>query len=132
MTFCNTPRGLASNTLPQTEICHRVSCRVRKLNSRTLGDLPTQPLAKLGSVIGIDLSVEACTRDGNVGEAGVEQVWVDAGIAVNEDAFGGKPLGAVTGNGVAVVEMTMLDGVEFDLAIVVEADGQATVGGGRP
>ena len=94
MTFCNTPWGLPSNTLPQTEICHRVSCRVRKLNSRTLGNRATQPLAELGSVIGIDLSVEACARDGNVGEAGVEQVWVDAGIAVNEDAFGGKALGA--------------------------------------
>src|SRR5579863_8469900 len=120
--------GLASNTLAQTEICHRVGCRVRKLNSRTLGNLATQLLAKIGGVIGIDLSVQACARDGNVGEAGVEQVWVDAGIAVNEDAFGGKALGAVTGNGVAVVEMTMLVGVEFDLAVVVEADGQATIG----
>src|SRR5208337_38041 len=128
MTFCNTLWGLASNTLPQTEICHRVSCRVRKLNSRTLGNLATQSLAKLGGVIGIDLRVEACTRDGNVGEAGVEQVWVDAGIAVNEDAFGGEALGAVTGNGVAVIKMTMLVGAEFDLAVVVEAGGQATIG----
>ena len=116
------------NTLPQTEICDHVSCRVRKLNSRTLGNLATQSLSKLGSVIGIDFSVEACARDGNVGEAGVEQVRVDAGIAVNEDALGGKALGAVTGNGVAVIEMTMLVGVEFDLAIVVEAGGQATLG----
>src|ERR1700676_3254026 len=108
MTFCNTLWSLASNTLPQTEICRHVSCRVRKLNSRTLGNLATQPLAKIGDVIGIDLSVEACARDGNVGEAGVEQVWVDASIAVDEDAFGGKALGTVTGNGVAVVEMTML------------------------
>src|ERR1700722_676554 len=123
MTFCNTPWGLSSNTLPQTEIWHRASSRVRKLNSRTFGDLATQPLAKLGSVIGIDLSVEACARDGNVGEAGIEQVWVDACIAVNEDAFGGKALGAVTGNGVAVVEMTMLVEVEVELAVVVEPDG---------
>src|SRR2546426_8054469 len=123
MTFCNTPWGLASNTLPQTEICHRVGCRVRKLNSRTFGNLATQSLSKFGSVIGVDLSVEACARDGNVSEAGVEQVGVDAGIAVNEDAFGGKALGAVTGNGVAVIEMTMLVGVEFDLAVVIEADG---------
>ena len=84
--------GLTSNTLPQTEICHRVSCRVGKLNSRTLGNLATQLLAEIGSVIGIDLSVEACARDGNVGEARVEQVWVDAGIAVNEDSFGGEAL----------------------------------------
>src|SRR3984957_4571038 len=128
MAFCNTPWGLASNTLPQTEICHRVSCRVRKLNSRTLRNFATESLAKFGSVIGIDLSVEACARDGNVGKAGVEQVWVDVGIAVDEDAFSSESLGAVTGDGVAVVEMTMLVGVEFDQAIVVEADGYATIG----
>ena len=34
--------------------------------------------------------------DGDVGEAGVEQVRVDAGIGVNEDAFGSEALGAVT------------------------------------
>ena len=47
---------------------------------------------------------------------------------MNEDAFGGEALGAVTGDGVAVVEMTMFVGVEFDLAAVVEAGGQATIG----
>ena len=115
--------GLTSNTLPQTEIWHRVSCRVGKLNSRTLGNLATQPLAEIDSVIGIDLSVEACARDRNVGEAGVEQVWVDAGIAMNEDEFSSESLGAMTRDGVAMVEMTMLVGVEFDQAVVVEADG---------
>jgi len=120
--------GITSNTLPQTEICHRVSCRMRKLNSGTLGNLATQPLAKIGSVIGVDFSVAACARDGNVGEAGVEQVWVDAGIAVNEDALGGEPLGAVTGDGVAVVEMAVVAGVELDLAVVVEARRNATLG----
>jgi hypothetical protein len=30
---------------------------------------------------------------------------VDAGVGVNKDAFGGKALGAVTGNGIAVVEI---------------------------
>src|SRR5258708_13180080 len=105
MTCCNPPWGLASNTLPQTEICHRVRCRVRKVNRRTFGNLATQRLAKIGSVIGVDLSVEACARDGNVGEAGVEQVWMDAGIAVNEDAFCSESLGAMTGDSVAVVQM---------------------------
>jgi hypothetical protein len=89
-------------------------------------------LAKFGSVIGVDLSVEACARDGNVCEAGVEQVWVDAGIAVNENAFGGKALGAVTGDGIAVVEMTMLAGIEFDLVIVVEAARSLNLSGSLP
>ena len=53
---------------------------------------------------------------------------MDAGVGVNEDAFGGEALGAVAGDGIAVVEMTMLAGFELDLAFVVEADGQATIG----
>ena len=66
--------------------------------------------------------------DGDVAEAGVEQVRVDAGVGMNEDALGGEALGAVTGDGVAVVEMTMLSGVELDLAAVVQAGGEATIG----
>jgi hypothetical protein len=53
---------------------------------------------------------------------------MDTGIGVNENAFGGKPLGAITGDGIAVVEMTMLVAIEFDLAVVVEAGRQATIG----
>jgi hypothetical protein len=53
---------------------------------------------------------------------------VDAGIGVNEDAFGGEALRAVTGDGVAVIEMTMLAGAEFDLAVVVEACREAAIG----
>ena len=65
--------------------------------------------------------------DGDVAEAGVEQVRVDAGVGVNEHALGGEALGAVTGDGVAVVEMAMLAGVELDLAVVVEAGGEAAI-----
>jgi hypothetical protein len=47
---------------------------------------------------------------------------------VNENAFGGEPLRAMTGDGITVVEMTMLVGVELHLAIVVEACRKPTVG----
>ena len=114
--------GLTSDTLSQTETCHRVSCRVRKLYSRSLGNFATQPLAKIGSVIGVDLSVEARARNRDVAEAGIEQVRVNFGIGVNEDAFGGEALGTVTGDGITVVEMTMLVGVEFDQAVIIEAN----------
>ncbi len=70
----------------------------------------------------------ASAGDGDVGEAGVEQVWVNFVIGVDENAFGGKALGAVTRDGVAVVEMTMLAGVEFDPAVVVEACRESTIG----
>ncbi len=66
--------------------------------------------------------------DGDVTEAGVGQVRVDAGIGMNEDAFCGEALGAVTGEGVAVVEVTMLASIELDLAVVVEACGHTAIG----
>ena len=74
-------------------------------------------------VVGEERGLAAGAGDGDIREARVEQIWVNAGIGVNEDAFGGEALGAVTGDGIAVVEMTMLVWVEFDLAVVVEADG---------
>ena len=64
-------------------------------------------------------------------EAGVQQVWVDAGVGVNKDPFGRKALRAVAGNGVAVVEMTVLAGAELDLAVIVETGGEATIGPDR-
>ena len=84
--------------------------------------------AEFRHVVGEERGLVARAGDGDVSEAGVEQVGVDAGIGVDQNALGGEALGAVTGDGVAVVEMTMLVGVEFDLAVVVEADGQATIG----
>jgi hypothetical protein len=66
--------------------------------------------------------------DGDVAEAGVQQVRVEAGVGMNENAFGGEALGAVTGDGIPVVEMSMLTGVELDLPVVVEAGGEAAIG----
>lgn len=40
----------------------------------------------------------AGTRDGNVGKTGVEQVRVNAGVGLNEDAFCGEALRAVAGD----------------------------------
>ena len=54
---------------------------------------------------------------------------MDAGIGVNEDTFGGKALGAMTGNGVAVVEMTML--VAAHGLFMAEGEEGDQAGGGR-
>ncbi len=83
--------------------------------------------SELGHVVGVKCGLVAGAGNGDVAEAGIEQVGVDAGIGVDEDAFGGEALGAVTGDGVAVIEMAMLIGVEFDLAVVVEAGGDAAI-----
>ncbi len=72
-------------------------------------------------VVGEERGLVAGAGDRDIAEAGIEQVRVDTGIGVNENAFGGEALGAMTGDGIAVVEMTMLAGVELDLAVVVEA-----------
>src|ERR1700722_416635 len=96
--------------------------------SGCLRDLGSQLEPEFCQVVGEERGLVASTRDGDVAEAGVEQVRGDTGIGVDENAFGGEPLGAMTGDGIAVVEMTMLTAIEFDLAVVVEADGQATIG----
>jgi hypothetical protein len=51
-----------------------------------------------------------CIEDFRFGNPGVERIRVDAGIGVDENAFGGQALRAMTGDGAAVVEMTMLAG----------------------
>lgn len=71
----------------------------------------------------------AGTRDGDVGKARVEEVWMNFGIGMDEDAFSGKALGAMAGDSISVVEMTMLAGVESDLAVVVEARSDAAIWG---
>ena len=92
------------------------------------GDVGSKLRHELCDVVGEECGVVAGTGDGHVSKAGVKQVRMNFGIGLDENAFGGKALGAVAGDGVAVVEMTMLVGVEFDLAVVVEADGQAAIG----
>ncbi len=91
------------------------------LKSRSLGDISAELRAEFGEAVGKYSGFMAGAGDGDVAKAGVQQVWVDAGIGVHEDALGGKPLRTVTGDGVTVIEMAMFRGIKFDLAVVVEA-----------
>jgi len=93
-----------------------------------LGDLGSELGTEFCNVVGKEGGLVAGAGDRDVTEAGVEQVRVDAGISVNEHAFRGEALRAVTCDGIAVVKMTMLARVELDLAVVVGADGKAAVG----
>jgi hypothetical protein len=88
-----------------------------------LRDIGSELRAELCHVVREERGLVAGPGDGDVGEAGVEQVRVDSSVRVNENAFGGEALGAVTGDRIPVVEMTMLANVKFDLAVVVEVDG---------
>jgi hypothetical protein len=74
---------------------------VADVQCRSLRDIGSQLGPELCNVVGEERGLVAGPGDGDVGEAGVEEVGVDAGIPVNEDAFSGKALGAVTGDSIA-------------------------------
>ena len=65
--------------------------------------------------------------DGDVAETGVEQVRVNAGVSIDQDALCGKSLGTVAGDRIAVIEMAMLTGVEFYAPVVVETGGNLPI-----
>jgi hypothetical protein len=54
-------------------------------------------------IIGEDHGVATSTRDGDIGESRVYQFLMDIRVDVDENALGGKSLGTVRGNGVAVI-----------------------------
>ena len=53
---------------------------------------------------------------------------MDACIRMNEHALGGQTLGTVAGDSIAIIEVAILRGIEFDLAIIVESCYEAAVG----
>jgi hypothetical protein len=95
---------------------------------RSLEDIGPELRAESCHVGGEERDLVAGSGDGDVGEPRVEQDWMNFSIGVHENSLGSQALGTVAGEGVAVVEMTILAGVEFDLAVVVEAGGKAAVG----
>lgn len=50
----------------------------------------------------------------------IEEVRVNTGVGMNEDALGGMPLRAVAGDSIAVVEMRMLAGIELNPATIAQ------------
>ena len=71
----------------------------------SLRDIGSELRTEFCHIVGEECGLVAGAGDGDVGEAGVEQVWMDGRVGVNENAFGGEALGAVTGDGIAVIEM---------------------------
>lgn len=66
-------------------------------------------------VIGKQCRLVASAGDGDVGEARIEQIGMNARVGMNEHAVGGEALGAMTGDRIAVVEMTIRACVEFNV-----------------
>jgi hypothetical protein len=50
---------------------------------------------------------------------------VDAGVGVHQNVLGSETLGTVAGDGVSVVEVAVVLGIEFARAVVVETDTNA-------
>lgn len=52
---------------------------------------------------------------------------MDIRIRMDEHALCGKPLGAVTGDGVPVVEMAVFGSVEFDVVVIVQTCSDSAI-----
>jgi len=93
-----------------------------------LRNIGSELRSKLGHVVGKECRLVASAREGDVAKAGVEQVRVNTGISMNENALGGETLGAMAGNGISVVEVAVLAGVELNLPVIVQAGRKAAIG----
>jgi len=69
-----------------------------------LRDIGSESWGESCHVVGEGRGLVAGAGGRDVAKMGVEQIWMDAGIGVNEDAFRNEALGAVIGDGVVVVE----------------------------
>ena len=94
---------------------------------RRFRDVGAELRVELGDVVGEECGLMARARDGDIAETGVEQVWVNAGVGIDQNALCGESLRTVAGDCVAVIEMAMLLGVEFDAPVVVEAGGNLPI-----
>jgi len=90
---------------------------------RGLGDIRAELRMELSHVVCKKGGLVAGAGNRDVSEAGVEEVRMNAGVGIYQDALCGKALRAVTGDCISVVKMAMLFCVEFDPAIVVKTSG---------
>ena len=103
------------------------SCSV-EFEGGGLRDLRSELGTEFGHIVGEECCLMAGAGDGDVAKAGVEQVRVNVGIGVDEDALGGEALGAVAGYSIAMIEMAVLSRIELYLAVIVQARREAAIG----
>ena len=87
----------------------------------------TEAGGKRGRGIGIDLDILSRTRHGDVGKARIDEVGVNADVDVHQNPVGGESLGAVAGDGIAMIEVPHLVGVERNGLAIVHADGKLSI-----
>ena len=90
-------------------------------------DLGPKLLSQSAQIIREYHRLVARAGNGCIAEARAEQVRMNAGVCVNEDALCCKPLGTVAGNGVAVIEVAVVSGIELDSAVIIEPRSNSTI-----
>ncbi len=106
-------------------------CRLLNLSGEVrcngLAYLGCKPLAQRLGVVRINSRIFGRAGDGDMGKPGVNRVAAKIGIDISDDSACGESLGAVRSDGVAVVVLPELPGVEVDgtLLLAVHKDGEA-------
>ena len=85
-------------------------------HSGGLRDFSAQLWIEFGDIVGKYRCHVAGAGYRDIAKARIEQVRMDAGIGVHQDALGSEALCAVAGYGIAMIEVPLLCGVESDLA----------------
>src|SRR5580658_3046111 len=104
----------------------RSECLV-KIKGGGFAHIGAEALGKRRGIISVNVGVLGRAGDGDVGKAGVEEFGKRIGVHIDEDAVFGQTLGAVAGNGIAVIEVPHPGGVKIDSSSVIYFHGQAIV-----
>ena len=87
---------------------------------RCLRDIGAELRIQFIHIVSKDRGIVARAGNRDVAETGIEQVRVNAGIGIDQDALCGESLGTVASDRIAVIEMAMFIGVELYAPVVVE------------
>lgn len=102
--------------------------RLADFEGGSLRDIGSELRSEFSHVVGEECCLMAGAREGDVAETGVKKIRMDAGIGVDEDTLGGETLRAVAGDGISVVKVAVLAGVELNLPVIVQAGREAAIG----
>ena len=93
-----------------------------------MGHIAAERMTQSLCVVREYLCIVRPARDGNIGEAVVEQVFrPECGVHVNEDTVGCLALAGMAGHGIAVIKMRWTVRTNFDRASAVHLEPQVSV-----
>src|SRR5580658_8258506 len=98
-----------------------------KIEGGGFAHIGAEALGKRGGIIGVNVGVLGCPRNGDVGKAGVEEFGEHIGVHIDQDTVFGHTLGTVAGNGITVIEVPRPSGVKTDSSSDIHFEGQAIV-----